>query len=173
MTEQQQQVDPQLGAPPAPPANSQEARTRLDALIADKDWGAKALAGDLAANRELRELTTMAARDDGAGVDVAMLGNANQMPTTELQVMAHAAASMREVGIREEIIRDALSGKAMTQAEVDLTKAWQTRHFADPEWSKRFLAGGAEERQQFMLCSIILSSPIKGDVYSGWKAPAK
>lgn len=172
MTEQQQQ-EPQPGVPPAPPANSREARTRLDALMADKDWGAKALNGDVAANRELRELSAMAARDDGSAVEIAMLGNANRMPTTELQTMATTAAMLREGGIRDEVIRDCLSGKAVTQAEYDLTKAWFKRHEADKEWGKRLLEGDVEAREKWTLATIILSSPIEGDVHSGWVAPIK
>ena len=38
-------------APPIAPANAQDARRRLDTLIADQAWGARLLSGDAEATR--------------------------------------------------------------------------------------------------------------------------
>ncbi len=101
----------QPGAPPAPPANATEARTRLDALLVDKDRGAKLLAGDAEVNREYRELRAKADNPDPADtVAVAMSGNVGELPDSEVALMANTAGMLREIGISEPVIEQTLRG---------------------------------------------------------------
>jgi len=154
MTDQQQ----------APPANATEARTVLDAKMADPDWGAKVFAGNPDANRELRELTSKAASSDDSVIAAVMSGDVTRMPTTETHIMAGTAGMLRGIGIREEIIADVLKGHMVTEPEYRLTEAWKARHMKDPEFVKRFLNGDVEAREKMTLADIILSGGIKGQL---------
>jgi hypothetical protein len=159
MTEVIQQTP---GAPPAPPANAAEARTRLDALIVDKDKGAKLLAGDAEVNREYRELRAKADNPDPADtVAVAMSGNVGDVPDSQVALMANTASLLREVGIREEIIEQTLRGHEVTEQEYKLVGAWKTRQMRDPVFVKAFLSGDPEARQKMTLAAIVLSGGIK------------
>jgi hypothetical protein len=150
------------GVPPAPPANAQEARTRLDALIADTGRGAKLLAGDVETNREFSELTALAAGEDASTVAAAMSGNLGDMPDSSVRLMANTADMLREVGIREEIIEQTLKGHEVSAEEYKLVEAWKARKMKDPVFVKSYLSGEPEARQKMTLASIILSGGIKG-----------
>jgi hypothetical protein len=160
MTEAVQQQQQQ---PPAPPKNATEARARLDTIIADKDKGAKIFAGDVAANKELRDLTAMVAAGGDDTVAVAMTGNPANMPTTDLHQMAHTAGWFRELGIRDEVTSEFLRGGQVTPKEMEAVVNWKKEHFSDADWVKKFLSGDIKARQQMMLADSILVNGVKGD----------
>jgi hypothetical protein len=147
-------------APPEP--NAQEARTQLDALIADTDRGAKLLAGDPAITKEFKILTAMVA-EGGDNVDRAMSGVLPDVPDSDLKTMTGTAAMLAELGIKPEVVRQTLENFSITQAEFDATKAWQARSMKDQFWVKSYLEGNPDAARQMMLCSVILSSPIKSE----------
>jgi hypothetical protein len=150
------------GAPPAPPANAAEARTRLDALLVDKDRGAKLLAGDAEVNREYRELRAKADNPDPADtVAAAMSGNIGEVPDSEVALMANTAGMLRDIGVRESIIEETLRGHEVTEQEYKLVEAWKARQMRDPVFVKAFLSGDAEARQKMTLAAIVLSGGIK------------
>jgi hypothetical protein len=152
----------QPGAPPAPPANAAEARTRLDALLVDKDRGAKLLAGDAEVNREYRELRAKADNPDPADtVAAAMSGNIGEVPDSEVALMANTAGMLRDIGVRESIIEETLRGHEVTEQEYKLVEAWKARQMRDPVFVKAFLSGDAEARQKMTLAAIVLSGGIK------------
>jgi hypothetical protein len=155
MTDETQQV-----APPTPPANAAEASARLDALIADKDRGAKLLAGDPAITKEFHDLTKMVA-EGGDHVDRAMAGVLPDVPDSDLKTMAGTADMLRTLGIEPEAIRQTLENREVTLAEFDATKAWLARSMKDQFWVKSYLENDPAAAKQMMLASIILSSPIK------------
>ena len=151
------------GAPPAPPANATEARTRLDAFITDRDRGAKLLAGDAEVNREYRELRAKADDPDSADlVATAMSGQIGEMPDSSVRMMADTAGMLREVGIRESIIEEVLRGHEVSADEFRLVEAWKARQMRDPVFVKAFLSGDPEARQKMTLAAIVLSGNIKG-----------
>jgi hypothetical protein len=151
------------GTPPAPPANAAEARTRLDALIADKDKGAKLLAGDAEVNREYRELRLKADNPDPADtVAAAMAGNLGEMPDSSVKMMAETAGMLREIGIREEIIEQTLRGHEVSEKESQIVSAYKARLMKDPTFVKAYLSGDAEARQKMTLIAIVQSGSIKG-----------
>src|SRR5258705_13984252 len=98
MTDVQQQSGTP-GAPPAPPANAAEARTRLDGLVADKAFGARLLAGEADANREFRDLSSMAANVDDNTIAPALSGEIGEFPDSGVKQMAATAGMLREIGI--------------------------------------------------------------------------
>src|SRR5436305_2197 len=104
--------------PAAPPANATEARAVLDAKIADRDWGARLVNGDSVANREFHALTTMIA-DGGDAVDQAIAGIVpGDIPDGGQKRMAETADWMRQRGLSDGVIRQALTDYEVSPAEV-------------------------------------------------------
>jgi hypothetical protein len=152
----------QPGTPPAPPANAQEARVRLDALIADKARGAKLLAGDPATSKEYRDLQNMVANvNPNDVVAVAMSGNIGEMPDSDVRLMSNTADMLREIGIREEIIADTLRGHEVTALEMKQVEAWRERAMRDQTFVKAWLSGDPEAGQKMVLSQIIVSGGVK------------
>jgi hypothetical protein len=147
-------------APPAPPANAQEARTRLSAFVADNGKGAKLLSGDVETNREFTQLTAMAASDDGSTVSAAMAGG--DIPDSQSKVMAETASFLRTIGIKEGIIEEFLQGHMVSAEEFKLTEAWKARQMKDPAFVKSYLSGEPLAREKMVLADIILSGGITG-----------
>lgn len=149
-------------APLAPPATAAEARAVLDTRIADRDWGAKLIAGDAATKREYADLRAKADNPDPADtVAAAMAGNLGEMPDSSVKMMAEAAGMLREIGIRESIIEETLRGHEVTQQEYDVVNAWKARQMKDPVFVKAFLSGDPDARQKMTLAAIVLSGGIK------------
>ena len=155
MTDETQQV-----APPAPPANAQEASARLATLTNDKAWGDKLLASDPATTKEFHDLTKMVS-EGGDNVDRALSGALPDVPNSDLKHMSGVADMLRTLGIKPDVIRQTLENHEVTQAEYDATKAWQARSMKDQFWVKAYLEGDSAAARQMMLASVILSSPIK------------
>jgi hypothetical protein len=149
-------------APLAPPANATEARARLDGLIADKDRGAKLLAGDVATNRDFCDLVAMAANTDDSTIAVAMSGNIGEFPDSQVKIMSETAGMLREAGVREEIIEQQLRGHEVSADEYKLVEAWKARQMKDPVFVKAYLSGDPEAVQKMALAAVILSGGIKG-----------
>jgi hypothetical protein len=152
----------QPGAPPAPPANAAEARTRLDALLVDKDRGAKLLAGDAEVNREYRELRAKADNPDPADtVAVAMSGNVGEVPDSDVALMANTAGMLREIGISEPVIEQTLRGHEVSALEMKQVEAWRARAMSDQTFVKLWLSGDMEARRKMALSQIIVSGAVK------------
>jgi hypothetical protein len=149
--------------PPAAPTNAVEARTQLDARLADKEWGERLTGGDVNANREFCDLTAMAARDDSSTVAAAMSGNIGDMPDSSVKLMANTADMLREIGVSEGVIEQTLRGDAVSAQEFKLVEAHKARLMKDPVFLKNYLGGDPEARQQMVLCNIVLTSEIKKD----------
>src|SRR5258705_7158432 len=111
------------GLQPQPPATAAEARALLDTRIADKSWGAALLAGDVATNAEYRALRAKADNPDPADqVAVALSGNIGEMPDSTVKMLAETAASLREIGISEPVIEQALRGHEVSEQELKLVE---------------------------------------------------
>ena len=141
---------------PAPPKNATEARTVLDARVADKAWEGRVFAGDIAANKELRDLTAMVAGGGDDTVTVAMTGNPVNMPTTELHQMASTAGWFRELGIRDEVTAEFLRGGKVTAQEFEAVSNWKKIQMGNEEWVKKYLSGDVEARQKMMIANTVL-----------------
>src|SRR5260370_21951888 len=93
MTDSTQQ---QSGSPTAPPANAAEARTRIDGLIKDREFGARLVAGDADANLVFRELQLKAdTPDPSAKVTRAMsVADLGVLPDSSIVQMGHIAGML-------------------------------------------------------------------------------
>jgi hypothetical protein len=154
-------VVPIAPAPAAPPATPAEAATRLTALKADPKWTSALLAGGPAQTREFHSLHELVAKGDS--IDQAMSGvlPAGIIRDGAQVEMTGTAEMLRELGIRDDIIREALQGPTETKAWYDETARWKKDAMSKPEWVKRLMSGDVEARRHLMLANIILTGGIK------------
>jgi hypothetical protein len=75
--------------------------------------------------------------------------------------MIGVAGMLREIGIRDEVIRQTLTSKEVTQAEYDAVKSLKAERMRDHAWVKEYLAGNGPHKRDMMLMNIVLTSPIK------------
>jgi hypothetical protein len=148
--------------PATPPATPIEARARLDGLIKDREFGAKLLSGNADANREFNDLQLKADSVEPADqAAVAMSGMMPIMPDADLRLMANTADMLRALGIRDEVIRETLTDREVTQQEHDVVARWKADRMRDSEWVKKWLSGEGEQARDMMLANIVLTSTIK------------
>jgi len=133
------------------------------------------LAGDAAVTQEWNGLHERVHRGDDQAkeaksladrVAAAMTGDQRSLSDPEAKQMNTTAAMLREIGIRDDVVTQALSGHEVTRAEFDVVKNWQTRATRDQEFTKRYLTGDPEAHQKMTLAAIVLSSDIKGETRS-------
>ncbi|MEH2570258.1 hypothetical protein [Bradyrhizobium sp. AZCC 2289] len=150
-------------APPAPPTTPAEAATRLDQLQADAGWRDKFLSGNGAHVAEFHSLTELVAKGDH--IDAALAGlrlGDGMFQSSDHLTNIGVAESLRDIGIRDEIIRDVLAGThQVTKAEYRATEIWKADRMADSEWTKKYLAGDREAKRQMTLADIIISGGIR------------
>jgi hypothetical protein len=130
------------------------AQKQLDDFYADPDKRGKLEAGNIQTRREFDEMVTAAAAEDP--VKAAMSGALPDLPSSELRQMSELAGWLRELGISESSIAQALSGAQETQEAFDYVKQLKASWLIDPEWVKRWLAGGEKEKRDMVLSSIVL-----------------
>jgi hypothetical protein len=125
-------------------------------------WREKLEAGDGKTLHEFNELARAAAEENPVGA--VLSGNLPEVASSEIRLMEHTASTLREIGIRDEIIKDVLAGThEVTKVEWDLTVQWKQDHMEDPEWVKALLSGNAKARRELTLATIILNGGIKGE----------
>jgi hypothetical protein len=144
----------QPGALPAPPATPAEASTRLTALKSDPAWRDQFLAGNGPQVKEFKNLSELAAKGDD--VDMAMAGVSGQ--SSESRLLAATAEHLREMGFPPTAIRETISGKEPTPADVERARVWKTQIMKNPEWVKRYLSGDGDAQREMLAANILLSS---------------
>jgi hypothetical protein len=75
--------------------------------------------------------------------------------------MIAATKMFRELGIRDEVIRETLTNQEVSQQDHDRVAQWKADRLRDSEWKKKWLAGEGEQAREMMLANIVLSSSIK------------
>jgi hypothetical protein len=151
-------------APPPPmPTSAADAATRINELKSDTAWRDRYLGGGLTEKREMTALQEMLNKSDNPAVDRAMAGVLDDSPFQRSGhlAMVSATAMFRDLGIKDEIIRETLAGREYPQAEHDAVKALKAERMRDHAWVKEFLAGNGQHKRDAMLMDIVLSSPIK------------
>jgi ribosomal protein S6E (S10) len=151
----------EVAAPPAAPTNAVEARTQLNARLADQEWGKRLTGGDVNATKEFRDLTAMSVAGGDDIVTFAMNGHPATMATTELAQMAHVTAMFRDLGIRDEATNQFLRGEKVSAQEYELVSNWKKEHMGDADWVKKYLSGDVKAGQQMMLANSILVNGAK------------
>jgi hypothetical protein len=154
--------------PPDKPGNATEAKARLDHLVRDGEWGKKLEAGDADTNKEFHALTTFAAEAQPADQLDRVLAGTAERPMIETVTdgqlstgkLMSAVDGLREVGLSDDVIREAINGGKNSAAIHRATQELKTKLFSDPAWLKRYLDGGAAERKQATLIAIVLNSEV-------------
>jgi hypothetical protein len=157
------------------PETAAAASEKLGVLEATKSWTDKLLAGDAAVTQEWNGLHERVVRGDDQAKDAAslservkeaMTGDRRSMPDAETEQMNVTAALLRELGIRDEVVMQTLSGREVSQAEFEAVKNWKERTMRDPEFTKKYLSGDPDARQKMTLAAIVLSSNVKTELRS-------
>jgi hypothetical protein len=155
------------GAPskyPKDPKTPTEAAGRLNELKSIDGWTKLYLAGSgphVAEFNKLQEIASSGAAEADP-VKAVMSGNVPEMASSEIRLMEHTASTLREIGIRDSIIKDVIAGThEVTKEEWDLTVQWKKDHMENPEWVKALLGGNAKERRELALATIILTGGIR------------
>jgi hypothetical protein len=156
----------QFHAVPAAPAGSATAaRAQLDALGSNADWRGKFFSGDAAARAEFGRLTELAATADATSE--ALAGNVPEPPVERIEVLvdgaistrnrADAVASLRAVGLNDDVIRQAIDGAPVSPAERVMAERVKAMRLGDAAWVDRYMKGGLAERNEMTTISTILS----------------
>jgi len=148
-----------------------QARERLDRHFADKDWVSRFERGSPAAKEEFTRLTTQIANGDRLGQILA--GNDKPLPfqTTigksaggddltdaDLRI---AAKTLREAGLNDDAIRQAVEGRPVTKAERNLVQQFKRARESDASWRKALFDGDLEARREHALMAIVLAAPVE------------
>jgi hypothetical protein len=159
-----QLAPPSPPPPPTMPISPADAATRINELKADKAFVDRYLAGGLVEKREMTALHEMIlSKSDNPDVDKAIAGIRDDgvIQRSEHMQMIGVAGMLRELGIRDEIIRETLTGKEVTQAEHDAVARLKADRMSDHAWTKEYLNGSNSHKREMMLISIALSSPVR------------
>jgi hypothetical protein len=151
-------------APSATPTDSIGAKARLSALAADPDWSKAFFSGDQTARAEFTRLTAQVAAGNPTADALAGAGPAEtfELETTvagELNTRnrADAVAGLRELGMDNQTVLQAIDGAAVSAHEVAMARQAKTMRLSDKTWTDRYLAGGLAEKREMGLLNVILS----------------
>lgn len=152
-------------APAAPiiPASANEAAARLSELKADPKWRDQFLSGSSTHAKEMRDLQAVVDKEQNTQVDMAIAGKLYDgiQPGGHLAAVG-TAEMLREANIGDTaIIKQVLTGGEVTPQEHAAAIARKSELMADAAWTDRYLKGGAAEKREMTLISIVLSSPVK------------
>jgi hypothetical protein len=151
---------------PAVPATATEARTVLDARIADKSFADRIFAGDVAAKNELAALH---AKIHAGGADVigaAMDGKLPDVPSSKERQLVGATEWFRELGIRDEVTSQFLKGEKVTPTEYEMFSNWKKTAMGDNSsggFVERYLAGNTEAKQKMLIANSVLTNGIRDE----------
>jgi hypothetical protein len=146
------------------PATPAEATARLDQLKADPAWRDGFLSGSAEQSRQYAELSALAAKGDrDAKIELAMAGVMSDAPFQDSGHLQNIAATkmFRELGIRDEVIKQTLTDYEVSQQDHDAVAKWKADRLRDSAWVKAWLSGEGEQARDMMLANIVLTSNIK------------
>ena len=142
-----------------------EATAQLSQLKADSTWRDAFLSGNGPQVAEFKRLSEIAAKDTSDDIGLALAGKEKMVGGLfrdhQHQQMVETAGALREAGIPDAAIRQALAGEPVSREEQEAAVRTKKLRMGDKAWSDRYLAGGAPERQEMTLLQIVLNSPLK------------
>jgi hypothetical protein len=149
-------------APSATPTDAIGARARLDALTADPSFSQAFFSGDQNARAEFGRLTAQVAngnptQDALAGAkpaefEVTVGGELNS------RNRADAVSGLRELGLDDNSVLQAIEGGAVSPQEVAAAKTMKTMLLSNEEFTAKFMRGDWAARRQMALINTILAS---------------
>jgi UDP-N-acetylmuramyl pentapeptide synthase len=136
----------------------------LDALSADPEWSKAFFAGNPDARAEFSRLTAQVAAgnptaDALAGAKPAETFEFETTVAGELNTRnrADAVAGLRELGLDDATVTQALDGAPVSAQEVAMAKMMKVAKLSDAAWTDRWLKGGLLERSEMTKINVILS----------------
>jgi hypothetical protein len=153
--------------PPLVPQDAQDARATLERLSRDKSWADALFNGNVATRKQFDELVAKAAGSDDVGDAVAGVV-VLAMPLFETTANGElprrhvegAIAGLRDVGLNDAAIEQAVTLPPISRAEFMAAQAFQAKCHGTAEWRSRLLSGDYEATRQHNLLCVLLSSPI-------------
>jgi hypothetical protein len=105
----------------------------------------------------------MAKKAEAEPVEAVLSGKLPDVPSSELRQMSELAASLRSIGLHEDIVRESLSASTtpISKQAHDQVQAWQKRATSNAEWVKAYLGGSAEHISQMTAAKIALMHPVE------------
>ena len=161
-------MDRAIHPPPSVvPQDAQDARATLDLLSRDASFARELFSGSIEARKRFDELVAKSAAGDDVGDAVVGIvepalplfeTTANgELPRRHVE---GAIASLRDAGLNDASIEQAVSLPPISRAEFMQAQALQTRLHGTAEWRGKLLSGDYEATRQHNLLSVLLSSPI-------------
>ena len=152
--------------PAATPATPAEAGAKLDALSKNQDWASKVLTGSGPHVTELKDLIAKKSGTDRLG---QILDGTFEAPILETTIngelssykVATMVADLREVGLDDATIRQAVEGSPVAKAEYDAVKRLHADRLSNQEWISKLLKGAAAERRELTLMQTVLAGGYK------------
>jgi hypothetical protein len=161
-----QQLSPIPEPPAAPPVNSVEAHTKLEAFRNDPAKGAKLMAGDAATVAEFNELTTAVAASSTTELAMAGLLPINHVDVESampLQDQITAVDDLRQSGFLDEEIRDVLDNKPISKLEHLLTQERWRERMGDRQWRAKLADRDYATTREWKRICANLNKPIQED----------
>jgi hypothetical protein len=143
-----------------------QATERLAELQKNPEWRAKVTSAVDGADekRELAQLLQTKTGDGGQGdqIDRIISGTA-ELPLVDTHTGKHLTVrnqmsvvdDLKAIGVSDGSIRSLLEGEAVDEPTWRAVEELRSQFLGDPEFVKRYLAGGREERKKMALIGII------------------
>jgi hypothetical protein len=167
-------VEAPAPAPQTPQASPEDPGTKLRRLEADKGWRDRLDAGDSATRDEWKALIAAEAgadRSDDPRLDGILSGETATPPSFESLTsgqlstasLIEAVRQMKELGISDAAIKDAVNGGKISRAEYDMVRRFQAERESDRSWVEKVHARwptGLAEKREHRLIHIALTSEV-------------
>ena len=161
-------MDAAIHPPPSVvPQDAQDARAQLDLLSRNASWAESLFKGNVETRKQFDELAAKAAAGDAVGDAVAGIvepavplfeTTANgELPRRHVE---GAIASLRDAGLNDASIEQAVSLPPISRAEFMQAQALKSRLYGTAEFRSKLLTGDYEATRQHNLLCVLLSSPI-------------
>ena len=154
--------------PPLVPQDAQDARQQLNLLSRNASWAESLFKGNVETRKQFDELVAKAADADSVGDAVVGIvepalplfeTTANgELPRRHVE---GTIASLRDSGLNDASIEQAVSLPPISRAEFMQAQALQSKLHGTAEWRGKLLSGDYEATRQHNLLAVLLSSPIK------------
>jgi hypothetical protein len=165
MTEQAQEITQEQAA---------AATARLAELQAQPEWNAKLVSKTEGwpEKREFKALMEASSKDiakGGDSLDKIIAGKA-QVEMGEVTTGGEISTAnaiktaewLRESGLTDPQIKQAMSGKPVSKAEYETIKIMKSDRLGNKDWTQRWLAGGAQEQREMLLMNTIVANGYQG-----------
>jgi hypothetical protein len=151
-----------------------DATKALAELQARPDFAAKYLSKtdgyeEKRAFRRLSELSQHDTAKGGDRLDKIIDGTAKVEPfetVTGGEISTYnamqTAAGLRDIGLTDPQIKQAMAGKPVPKAEYEAIKIMRGDRTGDPAWTARYLKGGAPEVRQMALMNMVIANGYEG-----------